>query len=69
MDENKCLSCDKTTLGWYCPEHYLRKEAVYGHHDLLYNTDFKDEETKEYFQKWGIRRLCEYAIFMLKKGT
>lgn len=50
-----------------CTEHYLAKEAQYGIYDLTHDDHYADEYTRESVREIGIKRVIEYAEFMMEK--
>lgn len=59
QNDHKCISqnCNRETLSWYCREHYLKKEMVYGIYDLRTNN--------KGFRWWGIKRIFNYYKYKL----
>jgi hypothetical protein len=57
IPKSKCLICKKSTLGWYCEEHYLKKEARYALYDLEHNKGNK------LLQQMALDRLINLAKF------
>lgn len=61
--ESECIRCGETVrpAAWYCHEHYLLKEAMYGIYDL---------ETKNPgFESRALSRIRAYLDYMTASET
>lgn len=56
---NHCLKCDAPTTNWYCPLHYLEKEAAYAVYDITHNRQFVEQH-----KELTLNRLFSYAEFL-----
>lgn len=54
----KCVEAiSEPFAGWYCREHYLKKEAGYGWYDLKTNN--------KGFRRMGLKRIFNYYIYKI----
>lgn len=62
-------NCKRKRWGtFFCKLHYLAKEANYGINDTDPNKKWADEKTKQDFYKWGVKRMRDFAMYVIDEG-